>query len=206
MTEGTQRRRRRKDERPAELVAAGLAEFALNGFAATRLDDVARRAGVAKGTIYRYFTSKEDLFLAALRENMTPTFVDLERFVDGFEGTTRELLVAICRTLHSQMTRPEMRPLLRIIIAEGEKYPDLTRHHYEETVSKGRAMLEKVVARGRARGEVRDGAAADLPLVLAAPAVLATLWQMLFQPVAPIAPSAFLEAHIDLIVHGLLIE
>jgi AcrR family transcriptional regulator len=197
-------RRRRKEARPAELVKAGLEEFAVNGFAATRLDDVAHRAGVAKGTIYRYFADKEALFLAAVRTEVAPVFEQIGGFVDVYPGTTRDLLKLMFETIHRQLVNSDLRVLVRIIIAEGERFPALTELYYTETISKGRALLEQVVARGIARGEVRQGAAANLPLVLVAPALMAAIWRMTFDRYAPISSEAFLDAHIDMVFNGLL--
>ena len=197
-------RRRRKEARPAELVRAGLEEFALHGFAATRLEDVARRAGVVKGTIYRYFSDKEALFLAAVRKEVAPVFDEITGFIDAYPGTTRDLLKLLIETVHRQLVNSDLRVLIRIIIAEGERFPALTELYYAETVSKGRALLERIVARGIARGEVREGAAARLPLVLMAPAIMAAIWRMTFDKHAHISSEAFLEAHIDLVLHGLL--
>jgi AcrR family transcriptional regulator len=197
-------RRRRKEARPAELVRAGLEEFALHGFAATRLEDVARRAGVVKGTIYRYFTDKEALFLAAVRKEVAPVFHEITGFIDAYPGTTRDLLKLLIETVHRQLVNSDLRVLIRIIIAEGERFPVLTELYYAETISKGRALLERIVERGIARGEVREGAAARLPLVLMAPAIMAAIWRMTFDKHSHISSEAFLEAHIDLVLHGLL--
>jgi len=197
-------RRRRKEARPAELVKAGLEEFAVNGFAGTRLDDVARRAGVAKGTIYRYFADKEALFLAAVRTEVAPMFEQIIGFVDGYPGTTRDLLKLIFETIHRQLVNSDLRVLIRIIIAEGERFPTLTELYYTETISKGRALLEQIVARGIARGEVRQGPAANLPLVLVAPALMAAIWRMTFDQYSHISSEAFLDAHIDVVFNGLL--
>ena len=198
------RHRRRKEARPAELIEAGLQEFALNGFSAARLDDVARRAGVVKGTIYRYFSDKEALFLAAVRSRITPVFDGITGLVDGFAGTTRDLLQLMLETIHRQLVNSEVRVLMRIIIAEGERFPALTDLYYREVISKGRALLERVVARGVERGEVREGAAADLPLVVVAPAIMAAIWRITFDRYAPIDGEAFLAAHLDLVFNGLL--
>jgi AcrR family transcriptional regulator len=131
-------------------------------------------------------------------------FSDITGFIDAFPGTTRDLLNLIIGTIHRQLVNSDLRVLIRIIIAEGERFPALTELYYAETVSKGRALLERIVERGIARGEVREGAAARLPLVLIAPALMAAIWRMTFDRHAPISSEAFLEAHIDLVVHGVL--
>jgi AcrR family transcriptional regulator len=197
-------RKRRKDARPGELIEAGLKEFATRGFAATRLEDVAKRAGVAKGTIYRYFADKEALFLAAMRLRVSPLHEQASAFIDVFPGTTRELLTLLFSLVHEQMVNSDMRTLMRVVIAEGENFPALTEHYYTESVAKGREIIGRVIERGIARGEVRPGAAADLPIVVMAPAIMAAIWRMTFERHAPIAPEAFMAAHLDLVFDGLL--
>jgi AcrR family transcriptional regulator len=201
---GQRKRQRRKEARPAELIEAGLKEFALNGFAGTRLEDVARRAGVAKGTIYRYFDDKEALFLAAMRLRVTPLFDQISTFIGAFPGTTRELLTLVFRMAHEQMVNTDLRTLMRVVIAEGEKFPALTEHYYTESVAKGRELIGRIVQRGIDRGEVRQGAATALPIVVMAPAIMAAIWRMTFDKHAPILPEQFLAAHLDLVFDGVL--
>ena len=198
------RRRRRKEARPGEIISAGLEEFADKGFAAARLEDVARRAGIAKGTIYRYFSSKEDLFEAALNARLTPVLGGLDSMVDSFPGTTEELLRAAIARLHKALFEDGLHVLMRIIITEGNRFPDVAENYHRTVISRGRAMLARVVERGIARGEFSPSAATDLPVVLAAPAVMAIVWKMVFERFDPIPPDRFAEAHADLIVKGLL--
>jgi AcrR family transcriptional regulator len=182
-----------------------LQEFARNGFAGTRLDDVARRAGVAKGTIYLYFADKEALFMAAARSRVRPVIEEMAGFVDSYPGSTRELLRLMFEALHRQLVESDLKVLIRIIVAEGDRFPALTGHYYEEVIAKGRELLERVISRGLGRGEVRAGAAADLPIVLVAPVIMAAIWRLSFERHAPITPQAFLAAHCDLVFNGLLV-
>ncbi len=197
-------RRRRKEARPAELIEAGLAEFALRGFAGSRLEDVAGRAGVVKGTIYRYFADKEALFLAAVQSRATPVLGEIDRFVDAYPGTTRELIVFVLRTVYGRLVETDLSVLMRIIIAEGANFPALTALYHREMISKGRALLDRIVQRGIARGEVRANAAADLAMIIMAPAIMATIWKMTFEVHDPVATERFLAAHLALLDEGLL--
>ena len=199
-------RRRRKDARPAEIIDAGLREFAEKGFAGARLEDVARRAGIAKGTIYRYFADKEALFLAAARARVVPVFVDADAFVEAFAGSTRELLRLIVTQIYGRLVETDLRVLIRIVLAEGAIFPSLTEHYHREAIVRGRRLLDRIVARGIARGEVRPGPAADLPIVIVAPAIVASIWKMAFDRLDPIATERFLAAHLDLVCEGLLVH
>lgn len=198
-------RLRRKEARPKEIIEAGMQEFALRGFAAARLDDVARRAGISKGTIYLYFKDKESLLMAAVEERVAPLIGEVSGFIESFPGSTRDLLRLVIPLLHQRLVQSDLQPLLRILIGEGTNFPTLTSLYYRETVARGRDILERIVARGRQRGEIREGPAADLPLIVMAPAIMSAIWQMIFQRDAYIDPDAFMAAHLDLVLGGILL-
>lgn len=200
------RRRRRKDARPAEIIDAGLEAFAEHGFAATKLEDVARRAGIVKGTIYRYFDSKDALFEAALKARLTPLIGEIEQLVATFPGSSAELLRMVIRAAYARMFQPDAQALMRIIISEGRRFPAITELYHRETISKGRRMIAAIVARGVARGEFRPGAAADLPIIVIAPAIMATVWKMTFEPFDPLDLDKFAAAHADLALNGILVR
>lgn len=197
-------RRRRKQARPSEIIDAGLKEFAEKGFADTRLEDVAHRAGIVKGTIYLYFPSKEALFIAALRDRVTPVIDHVDGLTESYEGSAEELLRVVIRTIHERLVNTELRILMRMMIAEGHRFPELTRFYYEEIISKGRLLLERIVALGLTQGEFDHTAVSRAPMVIMAPAMMAALWKLLFEPYHPVAPEDFAEAHADLVFRGLL--
>ncbi|HEX2556465.1 MAG TPA: TetR/AcrR family transcriptional regulator [Microvirga sp.] len=197
-------RRRRKEARPAEIVEAGLLEFSEKGFAAARLEDVAARAGIAKGTIYRYFESKEALFEAALLSRVTPMLDGVEAAVDAFPGSSEDLLRLLLTRIYEDMVGSDLHVLLRVIIADGARFPTISEAYYRRILSKGRSLLRRIVERGIARGEFRSGAVADLPMVVVAPALMAAIWRMTFARYESIPPERFLAAHLDLALHGLL--
>ncbi len=199
-------KKRRKEARPGEIIQAGLIEFAKNGFAGTKLDDVAKRAGISKGTIYRYFADKEELFLATVQSHVTPTFDGLEIHVDGFEGSARELIKSLFDAVHAMLLKGNLHILLRIIISEGNKFPELPKFYHRAVVSKGQKILSKIVARGVKSGEIREGAAANLPIVIMAPALMAVIWKMTFEQQQSIDMDEFIAAHIDLVLNGFFVS
>lgn len=200
------RRARRKEARPAELIDAGLLEFAERGFAGTRLEDVARRAGVVKGTIYRYFADKEALFEAAVRSKVPPFLDPIDGLIDGFEGTTAELVELVLGRVYAELVDSDIRTLIRIIVAEGAQFPELTEFYFKASVGRGRPFLDKIVARGVARGEVRPDHARLLPMMIVAPAVMASLWKLTFERFEPIPTRDFYDAHLELLLRGLLVS
>ncbi|MDP4824092.1 MAG: TetR/AcrR family transcriptional regulator [Aestuariivirgaceae bacterium] len=195
--------RRRKQARPAEILLAGLEVFAEKGFAAARLEDVAARAGIVKGTIYRYFESKEALFEAAVKSRLPPIFANIDEMVDAFPGSSPDLLRLVITRLYQEIFGSQMQVLVRIILTEGGRHPGIAAFYHRESISLGRKMIARIVARGVARGEFRAGAAADLPIILMAPAIMAMIWKMTFDAFDPISTEAFMAAHLDLVLNGL---
>ena len=196
-------RRRRKAARPAEIIEAGLQEFAERGFAGARLEDVAARAGVVKGTIYRYFESKEALFEAAVHSRIVPILDEVGGLVDAYTGSTEDLLRMVLQRIYERIVTSDAPVLMRIIIAEGNRFPQITGYYHRTTLSKGQALLKRIVDRGIANGEFRAGPASELPIVLMAPAIVAAIWRMTFERHQPVGSEKFLEAHLDLVLHSL---
>ncbi|MGG1949534.1 TetR/AcrR family transcriptional regulator [Trinickia sp. NRRL B-1857] len=161
-------RRRRKEARPQEIIAAGLAEFAEHGFEATRLDDVAARAGIVKGTIYRYFGSKEALFEAALSSGIAPAFEALPSIVESHEGTTSDLLTVLIERLYATLFTQDVELLVRIIICEGRRFPAIAELYHRLLISRGREILHRAMARGIARGELTPSPLSETPKRLSA--------------------------------------
>lgn len=197
------RGRPRKEDRPDEILEAAFAEFADTGFLATRLDDVAARAGVAKGTVYLYYDSKEALFQAAVRSRMLPVVAEIGTLSQQHEGPTVDLLRVVVRAMYGRLSDPTVRTLMRILIADGQRFPELIAFYHREVLSKLTGALRAIVVRGVARGEFRKGALTDLPEILVAPGLMAAIWQMTFAVEEKIPLERFMSAHLDLIERAL---
>jgi AcrR family transcriptional regulator len=167
------------------------------------MEDVAVRAGIAKGTVYRYFEDKESLFIAAVRSRIPLFVAPLDEMIEAFPGPSAELLRFVFTRAYEMMSDPEIRVLLRILISEGAKFPALTELYHREVLSRGRSLIGKIIERGVARGEFCSGPAASMPMLLFAPVLMAALWKMNFDRHEPIAVEVFLRAHLDLVLHGL---
>ncbi|HEX6980973.1 MAG TPA: TetR/AcrR family transcriptional regulator [Alphaproteobacteria bacterium] len=195
--------RRRKAARPQEILDAALREFATNGYAATRLEDVARRAGISKGTIYLYFANKDELFKAVVRHFVSPQLDALRALADGFAGTTEELLRGPLRAFMTQFANADERHIVRLLMAEGHKHPDLTAFYFREVVERGMGLLRHVIARGIERGELRKTAIDQFPQLIVAPFIVAIIWKTLFERHSPLDLERLLDAHIDVLLNGL---
>jgi AcrR family transcriptional regulator len=194
----TPARRRRKEARPGEIIEAGLAEFAARGFEAARMADVAARAGVSNGTVFRYFPTKEALFEAAVRSRASPVFSDAS-IGPLPEGPVLPLLKALIRHVHDNLADPKLLGLIRVIIAEGPRFPALLEIYHRESISRAHELLGRLIARGVASGELRDDGVAALPMVLMSPALMAAVWRMTFNAVEPLPIERFRDAHLALL-------
>ena len=196
---------RRSEARPAELVEAALVLFSERGFAATRLDDVAARAGVSKGTVYLYFESKEQLFEAVLRQAVAPNLERVEALIRSFDGTTEELLRKLIQVL-GVVLDTELPKVAKLVIAESSNFPALARMYADVLLGHAIPLVRGILERGVARGELREvDPAAAWPLLIA-PVILLALWQQTFAPHVKVSldPKAVLAAHLDALFHGLV--
>ncbi len=197
-------RARRKAERPAEILDAAFEEFVQNGFATTRLEDVALRAGVTKGTIYFYFETKEQVFEEMIRQKSQPLFAELRELAGRLEGSHVDRLRALLTFMYQQIVENRVcRETFRFLIAEGRRFPDLVDRHYDELVEPFLLQLRALLQSGVAAGEFRPGPASTYAEIVLSPAILLNVWWLLFDTRRQIDVSDFINAHVDLLLNGL---
>ncbi len=197
---------RRKEARPEEITGAALELFVERGYAATRLEDVAARAGVSKGTLYLYFANKAELFKAVVREGIVSPIAEMRTLAQHFEGSSFELLRLMLRGWWERIGSKPLSGIPKLIIAEAGNFPEIARFYVTEVVEPGQAAIVDIVRRGMTRGEFRDVDARDTALLIAAPMLLTALWRNSLAPFtgAPIDEVGFLEAHLDMLRRALL--
>ena len=208
---GEPRWQRRKDARPAELLTAALELFAERGFAGTRLEDVATRAGVSKGTLYLYFANKEDLFKAVVRQGLVSPLVEVRDLIESYDGATADLLRILVKGWWERIGATAHAGIQKLMIAEAANFPDLARFYIDEVILPGQATMARIIERGILRGEFRPVDAAQVAHLLAAPFLLIAVWRHGFgHAVQAQLPSlsdapALLETHIDILTRGLAV-
>ena len=197
--------RRRKEERPGEIVAAALAAFAARGYAKTRLEDVARRAGVSKGTLYLYFPSKEELFKAVVRQTLLPNLALAEQRLAAPGGTTDAFLSDLLHALGRLLVGTPLAAIPKLIISEAGSFPELARFYTEEVAARGVRLFAALIARGAARGELRAFDAKLMMPVLMAPVLVLALWKSSLEPHAgwTVDTERFLDTYVDVMLNGL---
>jgi len=171
---------RRKEDRPQEISDAAFEVFAEKGYAAARVDEVARRAGVSKGLLYVYFKTKEELFKAVIRSVVTRRVDALLLAVDETELSSEAFMRGPLLEFMKQIPRSPVAVVIRLLIAEGRRHPDLVDYYWDNVVSKGLKAISRFVERGIERGEFRDTALKDLPQLVLAPMMLSMIWRILF--------------------------
>jgi AcrR family transcriptional regulator len=192
-------RAERAAERRGAIIEAAMDEFIARGFAATRLDDVAKRAGVAKGTIYLHFKDKEALFEELIRTAIVPLVNRLAGGPPPAGGSVRDMIEGFARTFIHEVTTTRRGDIVRLIVAEGPRFPEIADFYYREVVSKGLAGMRAAISLGIARGEIHNKDLAQFPQILIAPAMIAVIWQSLFSKHAPLDAIEMFRVHLDLI-------
>ncbi len=200
----TARWRRRKEARPVEILEAALACFRERGFAATRLEEVAARAGVTKGTIYLYYPSKEELFKAVVRGQLLPNLERLEAALAG-PGPAADLLEFLFTVWARDVLTSSISVLPKLVLAEAGNFPELARFYLEAVVHRGLGLIAAVLRRGILAGEFRPVDVDHVVFSVIAPLLLTALWQHSLGPHddRPLDAAAVLSAHLDLLLHGL---
>ena len=188
----------RQAERREAILSAALEEFAASGYAATRLDDVARRAGVAKGTIYLYFRDKESLFQELVRSMLSPVVGTIEH-APLADMPARAIAEMIAELFVREIFGTRRKDVLRLIITEGARFPKLAEFYYHEVIERVTAALRAMLTKAAARGELSSDALARFPQLLVSPALMALVWNGMFDRFAPLDVRALMRAHIDIL-------
>jgi AcrR family transcriptional regulator len=189
MTESRRRWQRRKEARPAEILESALSAFADKGFAAARLDDIARAAGVAKGTLYLHFETKEDLFRAVVRNAIAPQIDAIKASAEVFSGPFSLLAPRILSAIAQAMQEGRLAALVKMVIGESRNFPDLARIWHDDLLATAITGLTGVIARAQSRGELRAGDPRLHVFSLLGPMLMAVLYRSVFTGISNELPD-----------------
>ena len=199
---------RRAEDRPREICAAALQVFAEKGFAAAKLDEIAKRAGVSKGTLYLYFEDKEQLFRAVVRDTVVPNVENLRAALIQTGLPFADLVRLFLGQFVEIANRVPIGAVAKMVISESRNFPELAKVWHDEVVSKGIGTLTALIEMGQAKGEVRDGDARLHAFTLMGPMLMGLLYRETLEPVggAPLDFGALVRQHADTVLSGLLAE
>lgn len=200
--------RRRKEARPQEIIAAAMEVFAERGFAAARLEEVAARAGISKGTLYLYFPNKEELFKAVIRTTFLPDLEQAERLLADFPGPSFAIIERLLRLVAEKLMTTRLAVLPRLIIAEAGNFPDLAAFHHQEVICRVFALLGSVLRRGIQRGEFRPMEVDHAVRLVVAPVLFGAIWRSVFEAAdgQPLDVRELIEVHLDCLHRALRAE
>ena len=203
-------RQRRKQARPQELLDAALALFAEKGFAAAKSEQVAARAGVSKGTLYLYYPSKQELFKAVVRQNLSSLIAEGTEKAACFEGSTGELLLQLLVTWWQRVGSTSAASIHKIVLSEVHNFPELASFYNDEVLRPAAALFSGAVRRGVARGEFRAVNEHEAAHALMAPVLFMSLCQQSFGSLnvcgENLEPQALLRTNLDLLLRGLQVR
>jgi AcrR family transcriptional regulator len=192
-------RARKSAERRAAILAAALDEFAARGFAATRLDDVAQRAGVAKGTIYLHFADKETLFQEVIRAELSPV-VGMLVHVSHADVPLRQVTGQLVEVFVREIFETRRKDVIRLVLTEGPRFPKLSEFYYHEVISRALEAIRTMLRRAFERGELKSDALVRFPQLLPAPGIVAIVWSGLFSEFEPLDVRGMMRAHFDVLL------
>jgi AcrR family transcriptional regulator len=197
---------RRKEDRPAEITQAALAAFAEKGYAATRVDEVAKRAGVSKGLLYLYFKTKEDLFKAVIRSFLSPRIDALISNIEETDLSAEEFLRGPFLAFAKSLPKSPAKILVRLMIAEGPKHPDLVEWYWDNVVSRALAALRTLIERGVDSGEFRESALNEFPQLLVTPVFFSMIFTIVFKQQMNLDTDRFIEAHMEMVLDSIKVQ
>ena len=193
------RYQRRKEDRPQEITEAAFEAFAEKGYSATKVADVAKRAGVSKGLMYLYFKTKEDLFKAVVKSVVIRRVDRLIENVETTELSSEDFIRGPLQSFLQQIPASPVAVVIRLLVSEGRKHPDLVDYYYDNVVAKGLAAISGFLRRGVERGEFRQSAVTDLPHLILAPVMLSIIWGLIFTD-QKLDTDKLIETQIDLVL------
>jgi AcrR family transcriptional regulator len=198
--------RRLPEERPAHILSAALESFVQKGFAATRLEDVAQRAGISKGTLYLYFDSKEALLEAVVHENIVPFVERAERRMDEYQGSSRDLIAELAHGWWDAMYETPLGGLPKLVLSEASNFPAVARIYFDEVVLRIRKVFARALRRGIERGEFRNVDVDYTVRALMSPFVMGLIWKhsLIKCQIDAIDERRYLDAVLDLVLHGVV--
>jgi TetR/AcrR family transcriptional regulator len=200
------RRSRRKDARPAELLAAALDLFVEKGFAATRVEEVAKLAGVSKGTLFLYFSSKEELFKAVVREHISGHFTRWNDEFERFKGNSPEMLRYCLHSWWKNIGSTQASGIPKLMMSEARNFPELGAFYHHEVIRPGNTLVARILQRGVTRGEFRPMDLKHGVYMVLAPLLFLAMWQHSLgtccDTSAQIEPEKYLAAQLDMLLHG----
>ena len=193
------RYQRRKEDRPAEITAAAFSTFVENGYAGTRVEEVAKRAGVSKGLLYLYFKTKEELFKSVVKSFVVPKLDALVVKIEEGDLTAEQFLRGPFLDFARAIPGSPIGMIVRLLVAEGPKHPDLLQFYWDNVVTRGIGAIEALIAKGIKAGEFQRTPVTEQPLLFIMPVVFSVIFRLLFEKQG-VATDKLIDTQVDLLI------
>lgn len=200
---GQARKRKDKETREAEIVEAAFQVFAEHGFAAAKIDDVAARAQVSKGTVYVYFDTKEALFEAVIRTYILASLEKTIASLSVMDMSHEDRLRYVLKRAYTMLAGSDIRKIIAMLVGEGSRFPQLIKFYHDNVMVRARAMTAGIIRAGIEDGAFRDIPVEKFPQVIVGPGMMGAIWAHHFNHLSPINLDELYDAHIDLLLNGL---
>jgi TetR/AcrR family transcriptional regulator len=204
------KRERRKEARPGELLDAALDLFVEKGFAATRAEEVAARAGVSKGTLFLYFPSKEELFKAVVRENISGRFQEWNEEFQKFEGSSADMVRQCMKVWWDRVGATKASGITKLIISEARNFPDIAAFYQQEVIRPGQDLIRRILQRGVERGEFHIHDLEYASFSITAPMIFLIMMKHSLGACAPqdhpLDPERYIASQVETMLHGLCVR
>jgi AcrR family transcriptional regulator len=203
--ESANKRERRKEARPVELLDAALTLFVEKGYAATKVEEVALKAGVSKGTLFLYFATKEELFKAVIRSNLADHFPGWNQEFESFQGSTAEMLAYAMQSWWERIGNTRASGITKLVSSEGSNFPEVVEFYEAEVLRPGRDLFKAILQRGIDRGEFRAMDTDTAVYSLVSTVFFLSMWRHSLSPCdssSTLDPQAFMQSHVDALIHG----
>jgi TetR/AcrR family transcriptional regulator len=204
------KRERRKEARPGELLDAALDLFVEKGFAATRAEEVAARAGVSKGTLFLYFPSKEELFKAVVRENISGRYAEWNQEFETFQGSSADMVRYCFKVWWERLGATRASGITKLIISEARNFPDIAAFYHKEVIEPGETLVRKIIERGVQRGEFHVHDVEYVMFSIIAPMIYLLLMKHSIGACVPhthlVDPQRYLDSQVETLLHGLRVR
>ncbi len=198
--------KRRKDERPLEIMMAALDLFVQKGFSATKIDDIAKRANVSKGTVYIYYSSKENLFKTMVYELMVPKISEVEDYIATYKGSQIKLLRMVAVQWWVTIKASGLTGIPKLIISEADKFPDITKFYVIEVIHRIQAILANIIKAGTTNGEFREVNPILSARVILSSLVYFSMWDISLKKYDQngLKVEDLIEQQIDIVINGII--
>lgn len=191
------RTRKTPDERRADILGAAFALFSEHGFAATRIEDVAARAGIAKGTVYLHFPDKESLFTSLASGMASPILARMAAMADDEALPARAVIAGLYNLARREILETDRRHMLRLLLSEGQNFPVVAEFYHRNVLSVGLGLIRRTLERAARRGELRNPSIATVPQLIFAPVLMSIVWKSLFEPYEHLDVTTVFETFLD---------